>query len=644
MRTEWQFYPQQPTDPIHNPISGEYFATEAVGNVTEALIREGIQNTLDARKQKADGSRHPSRVRVFVSDTAGALPANRAKRWFGALWPHVIAPGNGLRNQPLPDESCPFLVYEDFGTFGLVGDPEEHQVVDGVENHFLNFFRAEGHSDKGGQDRGSWGVGKTVFPRASRISSYIGLTVRSDDNTQLLLGRSILKYHRINGRSYKSDGYFGVRRKDGFMLPTGDPAILAEFRRDFKIKRQGESGLSIVVPWYEANGDDGTTRDSVIAAVLRGFFYPILMGHLSVTIATPEEELSLDAGNIVLMLEAIGGSLALELLPVIKLADWARTRTPAEFRSLVAPPAGRAQNWSADLVPPDLVKHICQSLAQRQPVALHVPMSVESRTSGPQSTFFNVFVEHSHEDNDKPVFIRDELIICDVKSPRIAQVRSLIIVEDGPLAGLLRDAETPAHTQWNPGTSKFKGKYKFGAGAINYVRLGVSELLRIINQAEQKPNPTITIDFFSIPAPLDEDDIVPARSRKPIREPGTGPTPSPPPLSPKPRRFRIDKLRGGFAIRAGDPDAALPPFIAIRVAYDVRRGNPLRKYHQADFDLSRSPIKYDMEMCGVSVKSASANRMLVAVDHAEFNLEVTGFDPDRDLYVKAEVKEAANVD
>ena len=126
-------------------------------------------------------------------------------------------------------------------------------------------------------------------------------------------------------------------------------------------------------------------------------------------------------------------------------------------------------------------------------------MSVESRTSGPQSTFFNVFVEHSYEDSEKPVFIRDELIICDVKSPRISQVRSLIIVEDGPLAGLLRDAETPAHTQWNTGTSKFKGKYKFGPGAINFVRLSVSELLRIINQAKQEPDPTITIDFFSIP-------------------------------------------------------------------------------------------------------------------------------------------------
>ncbi len=655
MNTAWQFYLQQPTDPIHNPISGEFFSTEAVGNVTEALIREGIQNTLDARKKNADGSRQPANARIFLSDTAGALPASRARRWFGTLWPHVMAPGNGLRNQPTVYDSCPFFVFEDFGTIGLTGNPEEHQVVDGVTNHFLNFFRAEGHSDKGEQDRGSWGVGKTVFPRASRISSYIGLTVRSDDSKQFLLGRSILKYHRIKGKSYKSDGYFGVQRHDSFMLPTSDPATLAEFRSDFRVKRQGESGLSIVVPWYEINGDDGMNRDKVIEAVVGGFFYPIMMGHLSVTIATLGEEIALDASSIVRSVEAIGAPLALKLLPKIKLAEWAQTRTEANFSSLIAPPADRAQKWSADLVPPNVANHIRQSLAQRQRVALRVPMSVQPRSNGPHSTFFNVptffnvFLEHSQEDSEKTVFIRDELIIPDVKSRRISQVRSLVIVEDGPLAMLLRDAETPAHTQWNQGTSKFKNKYKYGgANAIKFVSDSVSELLGIINQAEQQPDPTITVDFFSIPAPADDDEAIPARRRKAMKK-GDETAPESIEIKNKqPRRFRIESLKGGFRLVKGDAPIAPPMRVRVRVAYDTRRGNPLAKFHPADADLRA--LNHETNEGSVTVDSVSAEMKKgliidVTVNKSDFCLDYTGFDAHRDLYVKAdELKEVADVD
>jgi hypothetical protein len=76
----WQFYKQQPTDPIHNPISGEFFSTEAVGDVAESLVREGIQNTLDARQRKEDGSSgQAARTRIFISEKAAALPPARSK-------------------------------------------------------------------------------------------------------------------------------------------------------------------------------------------------------------------------------------------------------------------------------------------------------------------------------------------------------------------------------------------------------------------------------------------------------------------------------------------------------------------------------------------------------------------------------------
>jgi hypothetical protein len=40
-------------------------------------------------------------------------------------------------------------------------------------------------------------VGKFVFPRSSRVSSFLAVTVRHDDDRRLMMGRVILKTHAI---------------------------------------------------------------------------------------------------------------------------------------------------------------------------------------------------------------------------------------------------------------------------------------------------------------------------------------------------------------------------------------------------------------------------------------------------------------
>ncbi len=40
----WQFRTRRPGEPTRDPIVGEFFATEAIHNPAEALIREGIQD------------------------------------------------------------------------------------------------------------------------------------------------------------------------------------------------------------------------------------------------------------------------------------------------------------------------------------------------------------------------------------------------------------------------------------------------------------------------------------------------------------------------------------------------------------------------------------------------------------------------
>ncbi len=132
---EWSYQQQQPGLTYRDPISGEFFSTEAISNSAEALSREGLQNTLDAR---IPGQR--ARVRIFLSGPTGAAAADVAPFFQGA-WPHLQARGNGLREIPAENSACPFLVFEDFGTTGLEGDPTQWHPMEGFRNGFFTFFR-----------------------------------------------------------------------------------------------------------------------------------------------------------------------------------------------------------------------------------------------------------------------------------------------------------------------------------------------------------------------------------------------------------------------------------------------------------------------------------------------------------------------
>src|SRR5438128_6266344 len=108
MTPQWHFIKPKPGDKNREPILGEFFATEAISNPAEALVREGIQNSLDA------GLGAMVRIRIFVSGETGALSAASASVYFDGARPHINAEGNGLHNAPAPNEACPFLTFEDF--------------------------------------------------------------------------------------------------------------------------------------------------------------------------------------------------------------------------------------------------------------------------------------------------------------------------------------------------------------------------------------------------------------------------------------------------------------------------------------------------------------------------------------------------
>ena len=84
-------------------------------------------------------------------------------------------------------------------------------------------------------------------------------------------------------------------------------------------------------------------------------------------------------------------------------------------------------------------------------------------------SFFSVYVATCRDAGYRPIFLRDGIVITDVRSPAMSGNRSLVVADDPPLAGLLGDAEGVNHTQWQKDSPKFHGRYVYGP-ANNQIR------------------------------------------------------------------------------------------------------------------------------------------------------------------------------
>jgi hypothetical protein len=523
----------------------------------------------------------------------------------------------------------------------LDGEVTQSEPIDGVRNHFFYFFRAEGKSVEGGKERGRWGIGKYVFPRSSRTNTFFGLTVRDSDQKRLLLGTSVFKSHRVAENFYCPDGYYGEKKGSGLVLPLNDSATLDEFSKEFRLKRTTESGLSVVIPWV----DPEITERSLIEATVRGYFYPILTSALSVTIETPQKTFIIDSANLdeaALMLDKNEGP---DLLNLVELAEWASKRTALDFISL-APCDPERPEWSDNLIPLDQLKSLRTALESGEKIAVRASLTVREKGATPELAHFDFFLWKDGFESGRPVFIREGLIISDVRAPRVRGVRSFVIAEAGPLGKLLGDAENPAHTEWQSKGENFRGKYTYGPSYLDFVTKAVSNFIRALSSQDEEEDKTLLLDIFSLPPEKSEEDLQHPEKKKKKKK-GEEHQDELDPQEPRLKRFRVTKSDGGFTVTRGDAGTMPPARLDIKCAYDARGKNPLAIYRKSldakspDFRIGKNGINVICQE-GLAIVEMNNNQIRVQILKPDFQLTVNGFDGNRDLFVNVKMEEGSD--
>lgn len=655
---QWRFRQMAPTEINQGTVVREFFEDEPINT---RLVREAIQNSLDAAIDTSEdnGAAGPVRVRFSLHGIRNPLPAERASRYFAGLAPHLaqIAELDAeVKTRAAADSlaagDVPYLVVEDSGTKGLGGDWRVYNTED-PDNHFYWFFRNIGISGKGDSDNGSWGLGKWVFPDASRISAYLAVTRRSQDDETLLMGQAVLTKHSIDGQRHDPVGYFAIAGDESLpWLPLRNSVaeqrpFIDECIADFGLKWRNAPGLSVIIPFPRINAgnpaqdgdeDAGISQKQLLAEVVHNYFFPIIAGQLEVVVDAGDEAaadaLNSDTIDDVidrLDLPAAGERSHESYQRLFAMCRHSIGRPAHEHETLEANRLNQSDGYDKDQ------RAIWRSRYEAgELLSFRIGMQVHRKDeTSPRPTSLRVYVQRDadlREGHD--YYIRGTLSIhgrMDLIRNRRGARLLMVVDKDEPAASLLRDSEPPAHTEWRRQSSRVAARWQRPRLSLAAVRDAPGQLLALL----EPPTEGVQRDAFTDIFFWDGNDRTVNDGR--VRERQTDYIPRKEQPEPSQRDFNISQTSGGFRVRISERALDNPPRCArLRVAYGVARGNPLSRYSPEDFRLhGRDALSHSIGGCEVVTRNLAGNELLLNIDDpAEFEFAVSGFDPQRDVYVR----------
>lgn len=637
MKAVWRFERKRRSQKSRDPMQASFFTNSSIDDDTHALVREAIQNSLDAKSDR--DSPNPVRVRFFVGSHSASCGV--MGRYIPEdAWFHFNAANNGLSDPPTALDDCRYLVYEDFNTDGLVGDERACEAE--PKNSFYFFMRAEGQSGKQEGERGRHGIGKYVFPYTSGIRTFIAVTVRRSDGRCLIAGQSVLKSHHVGGERYTPDGWWGGFEKDAegdyFPLPLEDSALFAQLVTDFELKRSlDQSGLSLIMPYVQPE----VTGEKLAEHVVREYFWPIMSGQLVVEVVDHSLSRILDHNSIrenledFLQPDQIG-----QIKPFTALASKALIDNNFPTVELVPPDSPSLPKWDKEYLPRQTASRIHEELVKangfiRIRCHLHVQ---ESRSKEASISHFDIYLSKDVTDvSRKPQFLREGILIPEDRVQKARGYTTMVVIEAGPLATLLGDSENPAHTEWEKNAAKFKGKYRWGPTTIDFVRLSVGKFLNLMSQGDEEEDLTILSDIFYLELPENDDDVPESRKRAKRQKlgPETEPPINPPPPS-RPQSYRLTRSVDGFVLKGPTQQLSQRRRYVVKVAYDfagASKARALRQWDKNDFHLGNAKFVCSPITENVSNLVIGGNNVEFETDSNEFSLSVHGFDRRRDIVV-----------
>lgn len=617
----WHF-PRQRADQVEQDITQrDQFSNDDVA-LSETIIRESVQNSLDAA---ADDS--VVRVAYRLLTVNDGLDVDFIRQITAEQIPHAISAGLDLEDVNFNSPSV--LVIEDFGTKGLTGP------TDRIDNdHFSDFWRRHGKSHKTGKSRGRWGLGKLVYSTTSEIGVFFGATSRQGDPEIHVMGQTVLALRTYQGHRYTPHAFFADMTSDdpeeALPVPLRDANLVRRFINNFKLEREGEPGLSVIIPFPNRS----FSIENMIGVSVENYFYPLITGQLVLRF----DNMEIGSQNVRECADKYAKDAFHDIDPLFDFVEGAHGLEDHNLLTLKESWIDDKKLDEDDFEAEDL-EGIRSQFVNGQIIGLRLPLNLTKKTGESVRTCFKVFIQKpEHLNAGLDLYVRGGLTVPGERKFGSRKALGAMIADEEEICSFLGDAENAAHTKWIASAEKLKKNWKNPADKVKVIKHAVLNLYDMLAQDVEEEDEKGLAKFFSIP---EEEET----RRKPRKTP---PKPVIDPPQPPRQRVALTKFKDGFRI-SGPQDACTslyPCTIKVRAAYEVIRGNAFSKYSSDDFSFGkRGGIVLSAEG-SCSIDHVGENRITVTAIGPDFVLQATGFDENRDLKVdvRAEASgDAANV-
>ncbi len=383
-------------------------------------------------------------------------------------------------------------------------------------------------------------------------------------------------------------------------------------------------GLSVVIPFPH----DDLTPDAIIKTVIEHAFHQIITGQLVVKV----DDVIISPLTIFRLAEThelqhLKAAMSLS-------ADVGKNRFP---RFAPRQDTGRLRLRAEHFSQANL-QEMRKRWAEAEIVSVDLPVTIRAKKQGARSEIGRVSLFVRREQNPelaRETYVRGRVTVPLKQIAGRSNCVGLLVADTGIASTFLGDAEPPAHHRWH--MYRLRPHYHSSDATLKRIVFSLKDLLDLLEEGQDdQPFKDAFLEYLWFPKGDDEDEPEP----KPKPKPSPQPNPVPDDLVPVVTPHHLRRIDGGFAYSYKAEDDVNAD-ARIVVSYRRRTGakKPGKSVKFRDF-AAELPVE---ETGSADLEQIPEPRRVVfhlSNISPGYELQVTGFDTNRDLDLRLETVNA----